>query len=195
MLPTPISAGEVVAAHTAGGRGFRLCYRASRGGPTLSFPCDIAGLVHIDALDARETANYLLARALVGRDFEVAVVLPDDAVPAPAAPGATRQPGVESDAMERGIKPRSEMPPTPFFDLATGVLRFWVLHDDGRYVGATIARQTLHYCFKGESGGEDAVAIYEANRQCIDDAVRRRTASGSREPVMLRDSDVAVARS
>ena len=86
------------------------------------------------------------------------------------------------------------MSQTPFFDLASGVLRFWVLHDDGRYIGATIARQTLHYCFNGESGGEDAVATYEANRERIDDAVRRRTASGAREPVMLRDPDVAVAR-
>lgn len=194
MLPTLISANEAVAAQAAAG-GFRLCYRASRGGPSLSFPCDVAGRVHIDALDARETVNYLLARALVGRDFDVAVVLPEDVLPVPALAGATPQPELDSSAMERGVAPRSKMPPqTPFFDLATGVLRFWVLHDDGRYVGATIARQTLHYRFSGESGGEDAVATYEANRECIDDAVRRRTASGAREPVMLRDPDVAVAR-
>jgi hypothetical protein len=193
MLPTPIRASEAVAAHPAAG-GFRLCYRAARGGPSLSFPCDVAGRVHIDALDARETANYLLARALVGRDYEVAVVLPDEAAPTAVPPDATRQPDAEPVAMERGLEPRSKMPPTPFFDLATGVLRFWVLHDDGRYIGASIGRQTLHYRFSGESGGEDAVATYEANRQCIDDAVRRRTAAGSREPVMLRDPDVAVAR-
>ncbi len=154
----------------------------------------MAGRVHIDALDARETANYLLARALVGRDFDAAVVLPENVLPVSAPAGATPEPELDSEAMERGVAPRSKMPPTPFFDLATGVLRFWVLHDDGRYIGATIARQTLHYRFSGESGGEDAVATYEANRQCIDDAVRRRTATGSREPVMLRDPDVAVAR-
>ena len=100
MLPTPITKHEAAAQPV--GHGFRLCYRASNGGPSFSFPCDIAGRVHIDALDARDTANYLLARALVGRDFDVATVLPDDAVPAPDPPVATRRVGVDPITMERG---------------------------------------------------------------------------------------------
>ncbi|MCW7541159.1 DUF1488 domain-containing protein [Aquabacterium sp. A7-Y] len=83
------------------------------------------------------------------------------------------------------------MPTAPFFHPASSALRFWVLQDDGHYIGATISKETLHYCFHGDSYGENAVAIYEANRQCIDDAVRRRAGAGSREPVMLRDADVS----
>ncbi|WP_083438512.1 DUF1488 family protein [Caldimonas brevitalea] len=86
------------------------------------------------------------------------------------------------------------MPPAPFFHLASGALRFWVLQDDGRCVGASISKETLHYCFRGDSYGENAVATYEVNRRCIDDAVRRRTAAGSLEPVMLRDTDVSDGR-
>lgn len=100
MLPTPITKHEA-AAHPVG-RGFRLCYRASHGGLSLSFPCDITGRVHIHALDARDTANYLLARTLVGRDFDVAIVLPVDAVPAPVPPVAARRVGVDPITMERG---------------------------------------------------------------------------------------------
>ena len=35
----------------------------------LVFPCDPQGQVDLDALDRRTLADYLYARALVGRDF------------------------------------------------------------------------------------------------------------------------------
>jgi hypothetical protein len=89
----------------------------------------------------------------------------------------------------------SDVPPfAPFFHPGTGALRFWVRQDDGQYIGASISKETLHYCFKGERNGDNAMATYEANRLRIDSAVRRRVATGAREPVMLRDADVQAAQ-
>ena len=45
---------------------FQSLYDEGRG---LVFPCDEAGLVDIDALTARARANYLFARALIGREY------------------------------------------------------------------------------------------------------------------------------
>ncbi|HYN59024.1 MAG TPA: hypothetical protein VET87_05645 [Rubrivivax sp.] len=38
-------------------------------GGALSFPCDASGCVDMDALSERARANYLYARAMVGRDY------------------------------------------------------------------------------------------------------------------------------
>jgi hypothetical protein len=38
-------------------------------GRALSFPCDASGSVHMDSLSERALNNYLLARALTGRDY------------------------------------------------------------------------------------------------------------------------------
>jgi hypothetical protein len=38
-------------------------------GRALSFPCDSRGTVHMDSLSERALNNYLLARALTGRDY------------------------------------------------------------------------------------------------------------------------------
>jgi hypothetical protein len=38
-------------------------------GRSLAFPCDAQGRVDIDALSTKARANYLYARAMVGRDF------------------------------------------------------------------------------------------------------------------------------
>ncbi|MGJ7498543.1 hypothetical protein ACSFA8_26280 [Variovorax sp. RT4R15] len=38
-------------------------------GPDLTFPCDAGGSVQMDSLSARALHNYLLARALMGRDY------------------------------------------------------------------------------------------------------------------------------
>lgn len=88
------------------------------------------------------------------------------------------------------VRVDSAVPPSPFFHDASGTVRFWVLADDGSLVGATIGKETLHYRFRAERDGADAVATYVAHRAEIDDAVRRRIARGSIEPVMLRDADV-----
>lgn len=82
------------------------------------------------------------------------------------------------------------IPPSPFFHDATGVVRFWVLNN-GAFVGATVAQESLRYHFRAGTSGADALAAYTAHRVQLDDAVRRRIAKGSVEPVMLRDADVA----
>jgi hypothetical protein len=38
-------------------------------GRALSFPCDASGSVQMDSLSERALNNYLLARALTGRDY------------------------------------------------------------------------------------------------------------------------------
>ena len=43
---------------------------------SLLFPCDARGHVEMDALSDRARANYLFARAVVGCDYRVPVVVP-----------------------------------------------------------------------------------------------------------------------
>jgi hypothetical protein len=91
----------------------------------------------------------------------------------------------------------STQPPVqqpPYFHQESGTVRFWVQLDGGDLVGATISKETLHYRFRGHLDGSDSVAVYTAYREAIDAAVRRRFAAGSREPVMLREFDVAPRR-
>jgi hypothetical protein len=47
---------------------FRSLFNEGRG---LAFPCDAIGQVDLDALSERGRNNYLLARAMVGREFAV----------------------------------------------------------------------------------------------------------------------------
>jgi hypothetical protein len=51
---------------------FESLYHAGR---ALSFPCDAAGHVAMDELSERGRNNYLFARAVIGRDFSVPVVI------------------------------------------------------------------------------------------------------------------------
>jgi hypothetical protein len=83
------------------------------------------------------------------------------------------------------------MDTSPYFDLGTGRLRFWVTCDDGNAIGATLSKETLYYRFHGQQDGGDALAVYQANQPFIDAAVKRRVLAGAREPVVLRDPDVA----
>ncbi|OUM02085.1 hypothetical protein A8M77_12730 [Variovorax sp. JS1663] len=49
---------------------FELRFPSLRGtGRALSFPCDADGEVQMDRLSARALNNYLLARALTGREY------------------------------------------------------------------------------------------------------------------------------
>lgn len=51
-------------------------------GRALTFPCDQAGRVSIDALSERARNNYFYARATIGRDFShPAIVLAGSATP------------------------------------------------------------------------------------------------------------------
>lgn len=43
-------------------------------GRALSFPCNEAGQVDMDALSERARCNYLYARAVVGREFRAPAV-------------------------------------------------------------------------------------------------------------------------
>ncbi len=52
---------------------FRSIFDTGRG---LTFRCDAHGRVDLDALSETARANYLFARAMVGRDYAVPVVLP-----------------------------------------------------------------------------------------------------------------------
>lgn len=86
------------------------------------------------------------------------------------------------------------MLPEPIFHEPSGAVRFWVLSDAGAVVGASIPKEVLHYRYRAQIGGSDALECYAANRDDIDAAVRRRIARGSIEPVMLREADVAPRR-
>ena len=80
--------------------------------------------------------------------------------------------------------------PEPFVHTDSGALRFWVALDDGAWIGAIISRETLHHRFRADLSGDTAIATYNTHRVDIDDAVRRRVARGSIEPVMLREADL-----
>jgi Protein of unknown function (DUF1488) len=80
--------------------------------------------------------------------------------------------------------------PPPFFHQDTEALRFWVQVPGGAPIGAILTRQLLHYRFDAQPDGSDAVALYEKHRSDIDAAVLGRVASGSIEPVMLRENDL-----
>lgn len=77
----------------------------------------------------------------------------------------------------------------PFFHQDSATVRFWVLVE-GQLVGASIGKQTLHYRYQPQMTDDDPLATYTAHSAEIDAAVRRRVASGSIEPVMIREFDV-----
>ncbi len=77
----------------------------------------------------------------------------------------------------------------PFFHPESGTVRFWVQVDD-RLVGASIGTAAWHYRSSPQTADDDPLATYTRTAAAIDAAVRRRVATGSREPVMLRDWDV-----
>lgn len=81
------------------------------------------------------------------------------------------------------------LPPASFHQDSQAV-RFWVPLPGGGSIGAILSRQVLHYCFDAKPDGSDALAIYQAHRAEIDTAVLARVASGSIEPVMLREYDL-----
>ena len=47
-------------------------------GRAMAFPCDAQGRVHLDALSDRARNNYLVARAVVGRDFAHPAIVASD---------------------------------------------------------------------------------------------------------------------
>jgi len=56
--------------------GFELRFESLfHSGRALAFPCDAQGGVTLDALSERARQNYLFARAVVGREYAVPIVL------------------------------------------------------------------------------------------------------------------------
>lgn len=80
----------------------------------------------------------------------------------------------------------------PYLHDDSGAVRFWV-DIDGQPVGASVSKATLHYCFAPGRSDDQPLATYQAHAEVIADAVRRRVAAGSIEPVMLREHDLPKA--
>lgn len=81
------------------------------------------------------------------------------------------------------------MPHPAFFHHDSQAVRLWVTVGDA-VVGASIARSVLHYVFSPQAVNEDPLQTYLEHAAQIDEAVRRRVAQGSIEPVMLREADL-----
>lgn len=81
------------------------------------------------------------------------------------------------------------MPPSAFFDLASGSVRFWV-DVDQTSVGAIISKETLRHRFQPHRMDDVPLETYAANRASVHAAVKLRLSSGAREPVMLRLADI-----
>jgi hypothetical protein len=79
--------------------------------------------------------------------------------------------------------------PEPFLHDESGAVRFWV-EIDGVAFGASVGKAALHYRFRPGRHDEDPLETYRAHATEIEAAVRRRVASGSIEPVMLREFDL-----
>jgi hypothetical protein len=82
------------------------------------------------------------------------------------------------------------LPPPTFHD-ESGAVRFWVQVPGGQPIGAILTKPVLLYRFGAKADGSDAVATYQVHRAEIDAAVLARVASGSIEPVMLREHDLS----
>ncbi len=96
-----------------------------------------------------------------------------------------------ASAQTRVVRARTlgAMPPPPFFHEESQEVRFYVLID-GEFVGASVGRATLHYLYCPTASGENPMDTYVAQAAGIEAAVRRRVASGSLKPVMLRERDL-----
>ena len=86
-------------------------------------------------------------------------------------------------------RPEEQPIPEPFFHLASGTVRFWVLVGE-QHVGSSIRNDILHYRYHPNQTDDDPLATYAENAAELHAAVRRRVAKGSIEPVMLRGPDL-----
>ena len=68
-------------------------------------------------------------------------------------------------------------------------VRFWV-SVAGVSVGASVSRQTLHHRFAPDRSDDQPLSTYATHAALLHEAVRARVASGSIEPVMLREHDL-----
>jgi hypothetical protein len=79
----------------------------------------------------------------------------------------------------------------PFFPVESGTVRFWVSVNDA-LIGAMIARKhcTIPTTLRQD---DDPLETFAAHEEEIHEAVRQRVASGSIEPVILREADLRAA--
>jgi hypothetical protein len=77
-----------------------------------------------------------------------------------------------------------------YFHDGSGTVRFWVQLDQAP-IGAMVRKETLHYRYHALVSNDDPLTTYRNNAAEIDEAVRRRAAAGSAEPILLRDADLA----
>ena len=86
------------------------------------------------------------------------------------------------------------MIPDPFLHGDSGSVRFWVMVD-GQAIGASIRQETLHHRFAAGRSDDQPLSTYQQHAAELHEAVRRRVASGSIEPVMLREHDLPLPAS
>lgn len=79
--------------------------------------------------------------------------------------------------------------PQAYFDDANGVVYLWVRTAAGLPMGAMLRTRVMHFRFGAAASGVDALKTYQHHRAEIEAAVLRRIASGSLEPVLLREAD------
>ena len=91
--------------------------------------------------------------------------------------------------LPRGPVPASNAGLLPFFHEASASVHFWI-EVEGRPWGASVSRATLHYFYHPLRQDEDPMDTFHCYSRQIEAAVRRRVASGAREPVMLREFDL-----
>jgi hypothetical protein len=81
------------------------------------------------------------------------------------------------------------MIPAAYFHADSSAVRFWI-EVAGLPVGASVGQAVLHYRFQPGRQDDDPMTTYLAHSEEIHDAVRRRVAQGSIEPVILREHDL-----
>ncbi|WP_396267472.1 hypothetical protein [Ideonella sp.] len=79
--------------------------------------------------------------------------------------------------------------PSAYLHADSGAVRFWVRVNE-LPVGASVPSHVLRYLYQPDGPDGDALALYLAHAEALAEAVRRRVAGGSIEPVMLRQSDL-----
>lgn len=84
---------------------------------------------------------------------------------------------------------RTSGAPAAYFDDYTGAVHFWVHAGSGVWTGAMVRKEVLHFRFDVPTGRDEALRAYADHRAEIESAVLRRLATGSLEPVLLRETD------
>ncbi len=77
----------------------------------------------------------------------------------------------------------------PYFHAETDSVRFWVPIGE-QIVGACVSRNTLFHSYRQGALSADPLESHRAHIAELETAVRNRVATGSREPVMLREVDL-----